>query len=281
MTLEQIRVSSGWLALREPADAGARAVDLVEQVAGERPAGDCWVIHDLGCGTGAMGRWLAPRLPGPQRWVLHDRDPDLLEIAATDCPGSAADEAAVTVETRCCDITRLPPEELAGATLITASALLDMLTADELTRLLTICAGAACPVLVTLSVVGRVRLTPTDPLDGPVTTAFNAHQRRATERGRLLGPDAVTVAVDQLGRLGAEVLIRPSPWRLGSAEAELAVEWLSGWVAAACEQEVGLTAEVGAYLRRRLAQTDAGEMAVIVEHVDLLALPVRRRTSAG
>ena len=26
-------------------------------------------IHDLACGTGSMGRWLAPLLPGPQRWV--------------------------------------------------------------------------------------------------------------------------------------------------------------------------------------------------------------------
>ena len=58
------------------------------------------VIHDLGCGTGSMGRWLAPRLPGPQHWVLHDRDADLLAVAADEPPGVAADGAAVTVETR-------------------------------------------------------------------------------------------------------------------------------------------------------------------------------------
>ena len=45
------------------------------------------VIHDLGCGTGSMGRWLAPLLPGPQHWVVHDRDADLLEVAAADLPG--------------------------------------------------------------------------------------------------------------------------------------------------------------------------------------------------
>ncbi len=58
------------------------------------------MIHDLGCGTGAMGRWLAPLLPGPQHWVLHDRDADLLEVAAADAPGPAADGAPVTVEAR-------------------------------------------------------------------------------------------------------------------------------------------------------------------------------------
>ena len=90
------------------------------------------MIHDLGCGTGAMGRWLAPLLPGPQHWVVHDRDADLLEVAAADLPGPAADGAAVTVEARQSDITRLHPGDLTGATLITASALLDLLTEDEL-----------------------------------------------------------------------------------------------------------------------------------------------------
>ncbi len=281
MTLDGVRLSTRWLGLREPADATARAPDLVEQVARERPASGRWVIHDLGCGSGAMGRWLAPRLPGPQQWLMHDRDPDLLQIAAVDVPGAAADGAAVTIETKRSDITRLPMGALAGATLITASALLDMLTGDELTRLITVCAGAGCPVLVTLSVVGQVSLTPPDPLDSRVGAAFNAHQRRATGRGRLLGPDAVMIAAEEFGRLGAEVLTRPSPWRLGAAQAELAAEWLTGWVAAACEQEIGLTTEAGAYSRRRLAQAAAGELAVVVDHADLLALPLQGQTSTG
>ena len=267
--------------LREPADAKARAADLVKQVARERPASGRWVIHDLGCGSGAMGRWLAPRLAGPQRWVMHDRDPDLLQIAAADVPGSAVDGAAVTVETRRSDITRLPPGELAGATLITASALLDMLTGDELTRLVTVCAGAGCPVLVTLSVVGHVSLTPAEPLDSRVAAAFNAHQRRATKRGRLLGPDAVAVAAEAFGRFGTEVLSRASPWRLDASHAELAAGWFAGWVGAACAQEVELDAEVHAYSLRRLAQAAAGELAVVVEHADLLVLPRVRRTSTG
>ena len=94
-------------------------------------------------------------------------------------------------------------------------------------------------MLLTLSVVGPRRLTPADPLDRRVAAAFNAHQRRATERGRLLGPDAVALAVEEFGRLGAEVLVRASPWRLGAAQADLAAEWFTGWVGAACEQQVG------------------------------------------
>ena len=182
MTVEGVRVSRRWLALREPADAAARAPDLVEKLRAHHPETGPRVIHDLGCGTGAMGRWLAPLLPGPQHWVVHDRDADLLEVAAADLPGPAADGAAVTVEARQSDITRLHPGDLAGATLITASALLDMLTEDELARLVTVCVGAGCPALLTLSVVGRVELIPADPLDRRVAAAFDAHQRR-TKRG--------------------------------------------------------------------------------------------------
>ena len=273
MTVEEIRVSWGWLALREPADAAARAVDLVGHLGQRLPATGLLVIHDLGCGTGGMGRWLAPLLPGPQHWVMHDRDADLLEVAAADLPGPAADGAGVTVEARQSDITRLPPDELAGATLITASALLDMLTRDELAGLVSVCARAGCPVLLTLSVVGRVDLTPADPLDARVAAAFDAHQRREVDGRSLLGPDAVAVAVEQFERLGAEVLVRRSPWRLGAGEAELTAEWFTGWVGAAYEQQVELAAETEGYARRRLAEAAAGQLAVTVDHADLLVLP--------
>jgi hypothetical protein len=254
MSAAAVRVPPEWLELREPADAAARSGELAEHLARYLPAAGRLVIHDLGGGSGAMGRWLAPRLPGPQHWVVHDRDPRLLELAA----GPA-------VETRRSDVTRLSPGDLAGASLVTASALLDLLTADELTRMLRACAGL--PMLLALTVVGRVMLTPADPLDARVAAAFNAHQRR----GGRLGPDAVAAAVGEVRR--AEVLIRPSPWRLDAAHAGLISEWLGGWVAAACEQEPALAAEAGAYRDRRLAQAAAGELAVTLDHADLLVLP--------
>jgi hypothetical protein len=273
MTTPPVRVSQEWLALREPADAAARSHELVAHLGRALPATGGGVINDLGCGTAAMGRWLAPQLPGPQHWVLHDLDADLLALATASLSGPAANGAAVTVEAKESDVTRLRPGDLADATLITASALLDILTEDELTRLVGVCAGAGCPILLTLSVVGRVEMTPPDRLDCRVAAAFDAHQRRVTERGRLLGPDAVTRAVEEFGRLGANVLVRASPWRLGSLEAELAAEWFTGWVAAACEQEPVLSAEIDAYRRRRLAQAASGELTVTVDHADLLALP--------
>jgi hypothetical protein len=273
MTVAAIPVTPAWLDLRGRADAAARSPELVSHLRAPLPAGRRLLIHDLGCGGGAMGRWLAPLLPGPQHWVLHDRDSALLGLAEAGRPGPAADGSPVTVEPRLSDVARLGPDELAGATLVTASALLDLLTADELHGLMRACAEAGCPVLLTLSVTGRVRLLPPDELDARVAAAFNAHQRRATPRGRLLGPDAVAAAADGFRRLGARVIVRPSPWSLGAADAELAAEWLDGWVGAACEQDPALRADARPYRHRRLSAADAGRLTVTVAHADLLVLP--------
>jgi hypothetical protein len=273
MTAAPIRVSPDWLDLREGADAAARCRELVGHLRRRSPPAGPWLIHDLACGSGAMGRWLAPLLPGPQRWILHDRDADLLALAATDVPGPAADGAAVAVEARLQDIMQLDRDDLAGATLITASALLDLLTGDELAALIETCAEAACPVLFALSVTGSVQITPADQLDSRVAAAFDAHQRRLTPHGRLLGPDAVEAASEGFRRLGAEVIVRSSPWRLGAAEKGLTVEWLSGWIGAACEQEADLVAEADLYRRRRSREAAAGRLAVTVGHADVLVLP--------
>ena len=273
MSVETIRVSTEWLDLREGTDAAARSRELVGELGRQLRPGGVRVVHDLACGTGAMGRWLAPLVPGRQHWVLHDRDADLLDVAAARCPAPAADGAPVDVETRCSDITRLAADDLAGAGLVTASALLDLLTREELDGLLDVCFGAGCPLLLTLSVVGRVELAPADPLDVRVAAAFDAHQRRMTGRGRLLGPDAVAAAVDELSAAGSQVLVRRSGWRLGAAEAGLAAAWLRGWIAAACEQEPELADEIASYEGRRLAAAQTGRLAVTVGHADLLALP--------
>jgi hypothetical protein len=267
-----VRVSPSWLVLRAPADAAARSTELAERLRRHHPAGGPLVVHDLGGGSGAMARWLAPRLVGPQHWVVHDRDADLLELAVAHPPRQAADGAAVTVEARRSDITRLTSDDLAGADLITASALLDLLTPDELNGTLVAAAGTSASMLFTLTVVGRVALTPAGPLDARVAAAFNAHQRRTTAAGRLLGPDAVPAATEALRATGAQILVRPSVWRLDETHADLTAEWLDGWLAAACEQEPALAAKAGAFRDRRLAQLAAGALAVSVDHADLLAL---------
>lgn len=248
-----------WLALREPADAGARAVALLDPLrAYLRGLGRPIRVHDLGAGTGSGQRWLAPRLDGAQDWVLHDREADRLELAAASPARRARDGSAVTVTTRVGDVATL---DLIDADLVTASALLDLLTADGIRALAAACAGRA--VLWTLTVTGHVVLDPPDPLDDAVAAAFDAHQRR--DGG--LGPDAVDAAVDALGALaGATVRSAPSPWRLGPGE--LLATWLDGRVDAAAQVRPDLP--LAAYRERRARQ---GSLRAVVGHRDVLALP--------
>ena len=248
--------SQTWLGLREPADADARARDLVTRL----PA-DIRTIRDLGCGTGSLGRWLAPQLPTPQHWIMADRDPALLAHAQANMPFDG-----VTVTTDLSDVTTLTAADLAGTDLVTCSALLDILTADEVEALVQACADSNTPALFTLSVAGEVTLDPAHPRDEDVRKAFNEHQRRLDHGRRLLGPDAPAVAAATFEKAGATVVTRPSPWRLGTNHGPLMREWLRGWVGAATEQHPDLG--FGEYLAERLADLPRAT----VGHVDLLAV---------
>ncbi|MDN5914568.1 MAG: SAM-dependent methyltransferase [Pseudonocardia sp.] len=291
----------GWLALREPADAAARAPELVERLRGYlggHLTGDRTVVRDLGCGTGSMGRWLAGRLsadtadtgdtpdiadpagtPDPagtgQHWVLHDRDTALLERAVASLPDG------ITAETCAGDLTGLDAARLAGTSLVTASALLDLLTADEVEDLAEACTGAGCPALLTLSVTGSVWFAPSEPLDDAFAAAFDAHQRRVAGGRALLGPDAADTAAAAFRRRGAAVVVAPSPWRLDPDRPGLIEAWLRGRLAAACAQRPELGSAAGAYLRRRLGALADGELAVVVGHADLLALPPADPATGG
>ncbi|HWM04148.1 MAG TPA: class I SAM-dependent methyltransferase [Actinophytocola sp.] len=259
------RFAPDWLALREDADAAARSTELLAPLRARLPAGPL-VVRDLGSGTGSMGRWLAARLPGPQHWILTDRDPELLDRAAAGLPAPA------TTSTELRDITRLTAEDLSGTSLVTGSALLDILTEQEVAGLAAACLGAGVPALFALSVVGRVELDPADLLDADLAAAFDTHQRRTVDGRRLLGPDAVEAAAAAFAHHGATVHRRPSPWLLGPDQAALTAEWLRGWVGAATEQRPELAPDAAAWLDRRLA----GGLRVVVHHEDLLALPGQR-----
>jgi hypothetical protein len=264
------RATADWLAVREPPDAKARSAELVEQLRGLLTDDSPLIVHDLGCGTGSTRRWLGPKLKGSQHWIEHDRDRDLIEQPRT--PGmTSLDGTAVTVEVRCSDITRLSESEIAGASLITASALLDMLTADELIRFASSCAAAGCPCLITLSVKGRVDLRPHDPLDERLQRSFNDHQRRTTPEGTLLGPDAAPMARHQLEQAGMTVSSRPSPWLLGKSDGLALAEWFEGWLGAACEQDPTLGQLAEPYADRRRAQLAEGLLSARIHHTDLLA----------
>lgn len=264
-------VSADWLALRARADAAARSSRLAGAAARLIGTGPV-VVHDLGSGTGAMMRWLAPQLPGPQAWVLHDADPAILrQVDAR----SALDAFGlpITVRTRVEQLSELPLEAFAGASLVTASALFDVVTHDEARAVVDACVASGVPALFSLTVVGRVRQSPRDRDDAIVEAAFNDHQRRVVDGRRLLGPDAGRVVRRLFTDCRWRVRTDRTPWRLGAEDRELIAEWLDGWVGAAVEERPELLPRATEYRRRRDADLASGRLRVTVQHQDVLAWP--------
>lgn len=272
-------VASDWLALRGGADDAARSRRLAAELADlcVRRAGSATrLVHDLGAGEGAMVRWLAPRLPGPQSWVLHDADAGIL--AHADLTGvTAAGGDPIAVRSRIERLADLPVHAFVGASAVTASALLDVITRAEAQRIVAACVAAAAPALFSLSVSGRVRLRPAVPADAMIAAAFDAHQRRPApgrdEGAALLGPDAVPVVEALFAAAGWHVRTERTPWRLGPSDRDFSLAWLDGWLAAAVEQQPALAGIAADYRARRVAEADAGILRVTVVHEDVLTWP--------
>jgi hypothetical protein len=269
-----LEVSSDWLALREPEDATARSRTLALSAAALLPAGPR-VSHDLGSGTGSMMRWLAPLLPGPQTWVLHDWNANLIEHATDGGLPVDKNGAALSVRTQTGHLGDLRPADLAGASLVTASALLDVLTSREVHAIVDACIGARCPALFALSVTGQVRLTPRDDDDAAFEHAFNAHQLRVADGRQQLGRYGAPLAQGLFAAAGWRAQPRTTTWHLDERQPRLLAEWFTGWVDAAVEHDPSLRATAAGYRHRRQSQIDNGELTAHVSHLDLLAWPWR------
>jgi hypothetical protein len=263
-----VPVSAEWLTLRERADRRSRSAKLALTAA--RMTRPPLVVHDLGSGTGSMMRWLAPLVPGPQTWVLHDWNPALLS-RAVEAPTLDSNGRPVSIWTSVEDVAALPADALAGASLVTASALLDVLTLDEAEAIVAAAVEAGAPTLFTLNVTGAVGLTPVDPGDRVFEASFNDHQRRTAHGRPLLGPDAVSTVAELFRAAGWSVRIAESPWRLDGADRRLAREWIDGWVGAAVEERPALEEWADEYLRTRTRQLADGTLRILVEQQDMLA----------
>lgn len=264
--------SRDWLALREPFDLAARAAGDAEMAA-RRPPGLLSVL-DLGCGTGSSLRALAPRLGGAQRWCLVDHDPDLLSSLAQ-AIGLWAERQGLPVEWtgRQADLaTGLAELPFPQAGLVTASALLDLVSEAWLAELVARCRAAGAAVCWALSVDGRLDFTPADPADAQVLALFAAHQRRDKGFGPALGETAPVRADALLRAAGYRTVLAQSDWHIagarGADDQAMLQALVEGMARAAQEQEPAHTGAVQAWRTRRLA--DLGGTQLCVGHTDVL-----------
>ncbi|MDR5897974.1 glycosyltransferase [Halomonas vilamensis] len=281
--------AADWLALREPVDANARSQHLVDVAATwlmtDRPPArkKPLEIVDLGCGRGSNVCFLAPLWHGSQRWQLIDHDPALLQQARKRCDVLCdGDIQPITVQTLMCSLIELPSRWPAQADVISASALLDLVSAEWLDVLVARCAEHRQALFIALSVTGEWHLSDrhgkalADADDKYIETLFNAHQQRDKGFGAALGGRAHGELVKRLNTAGFYVEEAASPWRLNAGQAEhiaLLHPLFDGWAQAALEQAPEAEVRIDAWRAQRLAQVDAGELGAFVDHRDLWARP--------
>jgi len=280
---------SDWLAVREPADVTARSATLVERVRHALASTDTVRGLDLCTGTGSNLRYLIDRLPGRQTWLAADRDARLLEELPTklktwaDAHGySMRTEGQVSslrggrcecdVETRAMDLDRLDAGLFEGRNLVTASALLDLVSESWLRLLATRCREAGATALFTLTYDGRSSCDPVEPEDDMVRELMNMHQK--TDKGlggRAEGPDAWSVAERVFTEAGYRVECAPSNWSIGPPERAFQRMLIEGWARAAVEIAPERADTIADWLRRRLEHLEAGRSRIVVNHVDMVA----------
>lgn len=263
--------SAEWLALREPFDAIARNRNILEAVTAAFQDRSGLSVVDLGSGTGSTLRALSGRLPKPQRWKLVDNDPVLLAEAF-----ALTVSAGVAVETQQFDLNADVGPLFDGADLVTASALIDLVSEPWLANLAAAAAARSLPVYIALTFDGRAGFGSADPLDAEVIAAVNAHQRGNKGFGPALGPGAAASAERIFRSLGYSFAKGASDWVVAATDTKFLIEMLEGWRHAAGEMgELSAGVLDGWFTRRRQA-IEAGKLSLNVGHVDFFAQPAKR-----
>lgn len=279
--------SSDWLHLRAAYDDAARDKALLDRLRDWRVRHGGIGILDLGCGTGASLRALAPLLRGTQHWVMADHDPALLKTIPdhtarwaaanghelTDGTVTGKGFSASLVPHRADLSAGLDDLPLEGVRLVTASALLDLVSADWLASLVDLCRRHSLACYAALTYDGRQDWTPVDRLDAEMHALFDRHQRGTKSFGPALGPDAAQAASAAFRAAGFSVATGRSDWQLEAGDRDMQEALLAGYVQAALEIAPERAGEIEHWRQRRRFAIGAGTSRHRVGHTDLLALP--------
>ena len=262
-----------WLNLREASDHKARDRHLLKTAANwlnDLKSKDK-VIVDLGSGTGSTIRGLQryTTLAPSIQWRLVDNDPELLAEAVH------RHSEEYSIESFLVDLSATQKLPLESASLITASALLDLVSSNFIRDLCQLIKekneGRPLGFYSALNYDGCIKWTPFHSLDAAILMNFNADQRRDKGFGPALGPDATDFLKTQFHSTKFQCLSAKSPWLLGSADYLLAESLING-ISDVAIQTDGLTnSDIQDWKTYRIKNIRTG--TCYLGHTDILVLP--------
>jgi SAM-dependent methyltransferase len=275
--------SAEWLALREPADHAAVNPEVRAALTARFAGRDSIRIVDLGCGAGSnlRGTWSA--LPAKQYWSLVDYDPKLLAAARqrlADWAETAVSEGddlhitkagkALTVSFREADLSTGDFAGVtAGADLVTAAALFDLVSIQGIEKLAETITQQGAIFYTVLTYDGYTRWSPPHASDAAMRDAFNTHQKTDKGFGAAAGPGGTSALAKAFYARSYRVLRGTSPWIVDQRYDGLRGELDSGFANAVRETGTVTEADIKAWLAHRLAAQDR---ISVIGHEDLLAV---------
>lgn len=284
-----------WLAQREPFDLAARSRALEERFSdalrSTRSADTPLRLVDLGGGTAANFRALAPRLAGDQHWLLLDHDARLLADAPHRIAGWAVEQgwqavahdgqcevtargARWTLATRQIDLAAaLETLDATRFDGIVTTAFLDLVSQPWLERFARWLVAARRPLLATLTVDGARRWQPDAPDDALIDEAFRRHQGGDKGFGESIGPGAAEALAQCLRALQCPVWTLRSDWHIGANDRAMLERMADEAGQVAREVLPADGARIDAWRRLRGAWIDRGDASLVIGHLDLLAVP--------
>lgn len=241
--------SREWLALREGTDQISRNAEVANAVAARFTLRDSVKVVDLGCGTGANLRAIAPLLPKTQSWTLADIDQTLLSAARielrrwADSSAEAGDllhlkkgAVELSVSLAVIDLSKdLDAVFAAEPDLITTSAFVELVSEDFIRMFARRCSERRIAFYSALAPNGRQRWTPHRPTDNRIAGALHRLQLADRGFGPAAGPAAPALLSDYFRVSGYSVIEGDSPWRLDSSDRMLIAELVRGYAFAAAE----------------------------------------------
>ena len=262
-----------WLNLREASDHKARDRHLLKTAANwlnDLKSKDK-VIVDLGSGTGSTIRGLQryTTLAPSIQWRLVDNDPELLAEAVH------RHSEEYSIESFLVDLSATQKLPLESVSLITASALLDLVSSNFIRDLCQLIRekNEHQPVgfYSALNYDGCIKWTPFHPLDAAILMNFNTDQRRDKGFGPALGPDATDFLKTQFHSSKFQCLSAKSPWLLGSADYLLTESLING-ISGVAIQTDGLTnSDIQDWKTFRIENVRTG--FCYLGHTDIVVLP--------
>ena len=262
-----------WLNLREVSDHRSRDKELLKTAVdwlNNLKAKDK-VIVDLGSGTGSTIRGLQryTTLTPSIQWRLVDNDPGLLAEAIH------RHSEEYSIESFLVDLSATQKLPLESVSLITASALLDLVSSNFIRDLCQLIKekneGRPLGFYSALNYDGCIKWTPFHPLDAAILMNFNTDQRRDKGFGPALGPDATDFLKTQFHSTKFQCLSAKSPWLLGSADYLLTESLING-ISGVAIQTDGLTnSEIQDWKTFRIKNVRTG--TCYLGHTDILVLP--------